>query len=75
MPPLVAPIGAPSLYVDPALAAQLVRATTKGITSVSAPITTTHIDDVVALVWIVKSMREMSCETFLRKQDMEIARR
>jgi hypothetical protein len=51
------------------------RATIKGITSVSAPIVTTPTNNVIALVWIVKSMREMGCKPFLKEQDIEIVGR
>jgi len=74
-PPPIALVGAPAPYVDPTLLAKLVRATIKGITSVSAPIATTPTDNVVVLVWIIKSLREMGCEPFLREQDTEIVGR
>ena len=75
VPPPVALVEAPTPYVDPTLLTKLMRATIKGITSVSAPIVTTPTNNVIALVWIVKSMREMGCKPFLKEQDIEIVGR
>jgi len=41
----------------------------------AAPVPTTKADNVVTLVWIVKSMRELGCEPFLGEPDAEIAGR
>jgi hypothetical protein len=41
----------------------------------AAPMTSTTTDNVVLLVRLVKSMREMGCEPYMREQDAEIAGR
>jgi len=83
-PSPVAPIKAHALYVEPTLIAQLVRAVIKNIhdapTSTPttalvmppAPVITTPIDNMVALVRIVKCMREMGYKPLLADQDAEV---
>jgi len=62
----------PPLYPDPAYFAQLVRAV---MTEMLGPLSTTPRDIVVNLVRWVKSLRELGCEAFMRKEDAEIAGR
>ena len=66
----------PSPYADPGFLAQIVRAVIESMSYVSAPaapmpqttpVAITSTDSVVALVWTVKSMREMGCEFFLER--------
>jgi hypothetical protein len=62
----------PPLYLDPAYFAQLVRAV---MTEMLGPLSTTPRDIVVNLVRWVKSLRELGCEAFMRKEDAEIVGR
>lgn len=75
MPPLMAPTGAPTLIMDPTFLKQLVRAVRASMSNTTSPVTPSSIDHAVALVWLVKKMREMGCEPFLGEQDAEVARR
>jgi hypothetical protein len=40
-----------------------------------APMITAHVDNVIALVWIMKSMREMGCGPCMRDQDAKVVSR
>ena len=83
-PSPVAPMKALTLYVEPTLIAPLVRAVIKNIHDAStstpttviamppAPVITTPIDNMVALVRIVKCMREMGYKPLLADQDAEV---
>jgi hypothetical protein len=78
-PPQTTPAGPSISYVDPMLLAQLVKAVMEGVANVAtampapppAPIiptiseAATTTNDVVQLVHLVKSMREMGCEPYL----------
>ena len=75
MPPPMAPIRASSSFTDPTFLAQLVKAVVDAMNSASTPTTPAMLinlvvmiptDNVVILVRIVKSMREMRCEPFLQ---------
>jgi hypothetical protein len=82
-----APAAVPTLHVDPLFIAQIVRVVIKAMSSAlaptipiaptvqAAPATTTKADNVVTLVRIVKSIRELGCEPFLGEPDAEIAGR
>jgi hypothetical protein len=82
-----APAAVPTLHVDPLFIAQIVRAVIEAMPGASAPTipvapavqavpaATTKADNVVTLVRIVKSMRELGCEPFLGEPDAEIAGR
>lgn len=62
VPPHVAPTRAPTLFTNPTFLAQLVKAIVDTINSTSAlvaPVVTVPTDNVVTLVRIVKSIREM----------------
>jgi len=87
--PQTTPAGPSVSYVDPMLLAQLVKAVMEGManvaTSMPAPppvpiIPTiseaaTATNDVVQLVCLVKSMREMGCEPYSGEQNAEVAGR
>uniref|UniRef100_A0A6N2LEE9 Reverse transcriptase domain-containing protein n=1 Tax=Salix viminalis TaxID=40686 RepID=A0A6N2LEE9_SALVM len=74
--PSAIPSGVPPQCVDPGLLAQIVKAVMEGMAeSTSSPMPSTTTDNVVPLVRLVKSMREMGCEPFLGEHDVEIARR
>lgn len=75
MPPPMAPIRAFSSFTDPTFLAQLVKAVVDAMNSASTPTTPAMLinlvvmkptDNVVILVRIMKSMREMRCEPFLQ---------
>ena len=82
-----APAAVPTLHVDPSFIAQIVRAVIEAMPGASAPTipiapavqtapaAMTKADNVVTLVRIVKSMRELRCEPFLGELDAEIAGR
>jgi len=82
-----APAAVPTLHVDPLFIAQIVRAVIEAMPGASAPTipvapavqaapaATTKADNVVTLVRIVKSMRELGCEPFLGEPNAEIAGR
>jgi len=83
-PSLVAPMKAPALYVEPTLIAPLVKAVIKNIHDAStstpttaiamppAPVITIPIDNMVALVRIVKCMREKGYKPLLADQDAKV---
>jgi len=89
MPPAMAPAptAVPTLHVDPLFIAHIVRAVIEampGASTLTIPIApavqaasaaTTKADNVVTLVRIVKSIRELGCEPFLGEPDAEIAGR
>jgi hypothetical protein len=82
-----APATVPTLHVDPLFIAQIVKAVIEAMPGASAPTipvapavqtapaATKKADNVVTLVRIVKSMRELGCEPFLGEPDAEIAGR
>ena len=77
-PPQTTPTGSSVSYVDPMLLAQLVKAVMKVMANAATPMpapppapiiptvseATTATNDVVYLVCLVKSMREMGCEPY-----------
>lgn len=75
--PMIVPMGMPPQYVDPYLLVQIVKAVMEGMDGFTKKATpTTHIPQVaprsvmttnnmVLLVWVVKSTREMGCELYL----------
>jgi len=77
----------PPQYIDARLLVQIVKAVMKGMVGSAtqttptthipqaAPVTSTTTDNVVPLVRLVKSMREMGCEPYMGEQDAEIAGR
>jgi len=77
--PSTFPIGVPILCVDPGLLVQIIKVVMKGMANSMtqavpatqilqvAPRSVMTIGDVVLLVWLVKSMREMGCELYLRE--------
>jgi len=77
----------PPQYVDARLLIHIVKAMMKGMAGSAtqttpamqipqaAPATGTTTDNVVLLVQLVKSMREMGCEPYMGEQDAEMARR
>jgi hypothetical protein len=77
----------PTPHVDPLFIAQIVRAVIEAMPGAlaptipispvvqAAPTAMTKADNVVILVRIVKSMRELGCEPFLGEPDAEIAGR
>jgi len=87
MPPSVAPIRAPTLYVDPNLITWIIRAMVGTMTNAStfttlvspivlvAPVVMTSKNNMVALVQIMKSLRQMGYKPFLGDQDAEITGR
>jgi len=88
-PPQTTPAGPSVSYVDPMLLAQLVKAVMEGMANAATPMpapppapiiptiseAATTTNDVVHLVRLVKSMREMGCEPYLGEQDAEVAGR
>jgi len=88
-PPQTTPAGPFVLYVDPMLLAQLVKAVMEGMTNTAtlmpapppAPIiltisrAATTTNNVVHLVRLVKSMREMNCEPYSGEQDVKVVGR
>jgi hypothetical protein len=68
VPPHVAPTRALTLFTNPTFLAQLVKAIVDTINSTSAliapvaPVVTVPTDNMVTVVWIVKSIREMRCD-------------
>ena len=85
--PSTVPTGVPPQYVDAGLLVQIVKAVMEGMASSAAqttpttqippaaPTTSMTMDNVVPLVRLVKSMREMGCEPYMGEQDAEIAGR
>ena len=83
--PLTIPTGVPSPYTDLGLLVQIVKAvmedmvdsTTQATPATQIPWTTPGIvattDNVVLLIWFVKSMREMGYKPYIGKKDAEIA--
>ena len=83
------PTGPSVSYVDPMLLAQLVKAVMEGMANVATPMpapplapiiptileAATATNEVVQLVCLVKSMREMGCEPYLGEQNAEVAGR
>jgi len=85
------PAGPSVFYVDPMLLAQLVKAVMEGMANAATPMlapapapapiiptvseAVTAKNDVVQLVRLVKSMREMGYETYLDEQNAEVAGR
>jgi hypothetical protein len=77
----------PPQYVDAGLLIQIVKAVMEGMVGSAtqttptiqmpqtAPMTSTTMDNVVLLVRLVKSMREMGCEPYMGEQDVEVAGR
>jgi len=57
----------------------MTSSTTQAVPAIQVPHATprifTTIDNVVLLVWLVKSMREMGCKPYMGEQDAKIARR
>jgi hypothetical protein len=88
-PPQTTPAGLSVSYVDPMLLAQLVKAIMEGMANAAtpmqapppAPIIPTiseaapTTNDVVHLVRLVKSIREMGCEPYSGEQNAEVAGR
>jgi hypothetical protein len=88
-PPQTTPAGPSVLYVDPMLLAQLVKAVMEGMTNTATPMpalppapilptvsgAATTTNNMVHLVRLVKSMREMSCEPYSGEQDVEVVGR
>ena len=88
-PPQTTPAGPSVSYVDPMLLAQLVKAVMEGMANAATPIpapppapiiptvseAATATNDVVQLVRLVKSMREMGCEPYSGEQNAEVAGR
>jgi hypothetical protein len=82
--PSTIPTGVPPQYVDAGLLVQIVKAVMEGMAGSATQSTpTTQIpqaahmtnmatDNVVPLVRLVKSMREMGCEPYMGEQDAEI---
>jgi hypothetical protein len=82
-----APAAVPTLHTDLLFIAQIVRAVIEAMSGASAPTipiasavqtasaSTTKADNMVTLVRIVKSMRELGCGPFLGEPDAEIAGR
>jgi len=77
-----APAAVPTLHVNPLFIAQIVRAGIEAMLGASAltipialAVQAAKADNVVTLVQIVKSMRELGCEPFLGEPDPEIAGR
>jgi len=82
-----APIAVPTLHADPLFIAQIVKAVIEAIPGASAPTipiasavqttpaATKKADNMVTLVRIVKSMRELGCGPFLGEPDAEVAGR
>ncbi|KAL9400951.1 hypothetical protein Peur_004800 [Populus x canadensis] len=85
--PSTVPTGVPPQYVDAGLLVQIVKAVMEGMANSvaqttpttqnppAAPTTSMTMDNVVPLVRLVKSMREMGCEPYMGEQDAEIAGR
>ncbi|XP_052302021.1 uncharacterized protein LOC112323659 [Populus trichocarpa] len=85
--PSTIPTGVLPQYVDAGLLVQIVKAVMEGMTGSAtqttpttqipqaAPMTSMTTDNVVPLVRLVKSMREMGCEPYMREQDAEITGR
>jgi hypothetical protein len=83
----LAPAAVPTPHVDPLFIAQIVRAVIEAMPGAltltipiapvvqAAPTATTKADNVVTLVRIIKSMRELGCEPFLGEPDTEIVGR
>jgi hypothetical protein len=88
-PPQTTPAGPSVSYVDPMLLAQLVKAVMEGMANAATPMpapapapiiptvseAVTATNDVVQLVRLVKSMREMGCEPYSGEQNAEVAGR
>jgi len=88
-PPQTTPARPSVLYVDPMLLAQLVKAVMEGMTNTTTPMpapppapiiltvsrAATTTNNVVHLVRLVKSMREMNCEPYSGEQDVEVVGR
>jgi len=89
VPPQTTPTGPSVSYVDSMLLAQIVKAIMEGMANAATPIpappptpiiptiseVATTTNDVVHLVRLVKSMREMGCEPYSGEQNAEVARR
>jgi len=85
--PLTIPTGVPSPYTDLGLLVQIVKAVMEGMvgsTTQATPVTqipwttpgiVATTDNVVLLIWLVKSMSEMGYESYIGKKDAEIAGR
>jgi hypothetical protein len=85
--PSTIPTGVPPQYVDARLLVQIVKAVMEGMAGSAtqttptmqipqaAPMTSMTTDNMVPLVRLVKSMREMGCEPYMGEQDAEIAGR
>ena len=85
--PSTIPTGVAPQYVDPGFLVQIVKAVMEGMAGSAtqttpttqvplvAPATNVTMDNVVPLVRLVKSMREMGCEPYMGEQDAEIAGR
>jgi len=88
-PPHTTHAGPSVFYVDPMLLAQLVKAVMEGMANAATPMpapapasiiltvleAVTATNDVVQLVRLVKSMREMGCEPYSGEQNAEVAGR
>jgi len=87
VPPLVAPMIVVALYAYLVFIVQIIRAVMENMSNSSNSTTlvastvppvliiTTPTDNVVTLVWIVRSLRDIGRDLFQRDQDMEIAGR
>jgi hypothetical protein len=89
VPPLTTavPVTTPAPYSDPVFIAQIVRAIIKTMPQLPVPtppvapatqipqVAPTPVDNVVTLVRVVKSMRELGCDSFSGEPDAEIAGR
>jgi hypothetical protein len=85
--PSTIPTGVPPQYIDVGLLVQIVKAVMKGMAgsmtqttpatqiSQTAPMNGATTDNMVLLVRLVKSMREMGCEPYMGEQDAEIVER
>ena len=81
------PTGVPLPYNDSGLLIQIVNVVMEGMddtitqttpltqVSWSTPGIVATMDDMVLLVWLVKSMQEMGCQPYLGEQDAKIAGR
>jgi hypothetical protein len=87
-PPTTAvPATTPAPYADPVFIAQIVRAVIETMPQLPVPtplvapatqipqVAHTPVDNVVTLVRVVKSMRELGCDSFSGEPDVEIAGR
>jgi hypothetical protein len=88
-PPQTTPAGLSVSYVDPMLLAQLVKAIMEGMANAATPMQAPSpapiiptiseaaptTNDVVHLVRLVKSIREMGCEPYSGEQNAEVAGR